>query len=151
APRLAETAGTLTGPTPAFVRYAGRSFATCVFLVTQDMGFAGAAPAAGADPAALSRPIAELKPTAVIRLGATADWVVVTPEAVWVGSTGPNAVHRIDPKTNRLIATVELPGEPCAGLAVGFRSVWVPLCANTSLLAKVDAERNVLSATFKPG
>jgi virginiamycin B lyase len=145
------------------LRYAGRSFAACVLLLTQGVGLAVAAPvnktapisdsapATAAARAALSRPIAELKPTAVIRLGATADWVAVTPEAVWVGSTGPNAVHRIDPKTNKLIATVELPGEPCAGLAVGFRSVWVPLCAQTSLLAKVDAGRNVLSATFKPG
>ena len=97
------------------------------------------------------KPIAELHPTAVIQLGKTADWVAVTPDAVWVGSTGPNAVHRIDPKTNKVVATVELAGEPCAGLAVGFGSVWVPLCGKPSTLAKVDGTRNVVSAVFQAG
>jgi len=46
-------------------------------------------------PAALGRPIAELQPVAVIRLGATADWVAAAAESVWVGSTGPYAApHR---------------------------------------------------------
>src|SRR2546423_1415818 len=80
-------------------------------------------------------PISELQPTAVIKLGKTADWVAVAPDAVWVGSTGPNALHRIDPTTNKLIATVELAGEPCAGLALGFGSVWIPLCGKSATLA----------------
>jgi virginiamycin B lyase len=95
--------------------------------------------------------ITELTPTATLHLGKTADWVALAQDAVWVGSTGPNAVHRIDPKTNRLVATVELPGEPCAGLAIGFGSVWVPLCAEVPGLAKVDAVRNVLSTVFSSG
>jgi virginiamycin B lyase len=97
------------------------------------------------------RPIAELQPTAVIQLGKTADWVAIAPQAVWVGSTGPNAVHRIDPRTNKLTATVELGGEPCAGLAVGFGSVWVPLCGKPSTLAKVDGTRNVVNAVYPTG
>jgi len=97
------------------------------------------------------RSITELQPTAVIRLGKTADWVAITPDAVWAGSTGPNAVHRINPRTNELVATVELAGEPCSGLAVGFGSVWVPLCGKPSTLAKVDATRNVVSAIFQAG
>src|ERR1700729_3450293 len=97
------------------------------------------------------RSITELKPTAVIRLGKTADWVALTADAVWVGSTGPNAVHRIDPRTNERVATVELAGEPCAGLAGGFGSVWVPLCGKPSTLVKVDAARNVVTAVFPSG
>jgi virginiamycin B lyase len=96
-------------------------------------------------------PISELHPRAVIKLGKTADWVAVAPDAVWVGSTGPDAVHRIDPATNKLVATVELAGEPCAGLALGFGSVWIPLCGKSATVAKVDAERNVLSAVFQAG
>jgi virginiamycin B lyase len=72
-------------------------------------------------------PISELKPVATIHLGETADWVAIADDAVFVGSTGPNAVHRIDPRTNARVATINLPGEPCAGLATGFGSVWVPL------------------------
>jgi virginiamycin B lyase len=101
--------------------------------------------------AAQPRSISELSRTAVIHLGKTADWVSITPDAVWVGSTGPFAVHRIDPKTNRRVARVRLPGEPCAGLAVGFGSLWVPLCSAVPLLAKVDLKSNRLSGVFKTG
>jgi streptogramin lyase len=106
-----------------------------------------------ADPSlpAGSRPISQLRPQVVIQLGKTADWVAVAPDAVWVGSTGPNAVHRIDPATNKLVATVELAGEPCAGLAVGLRSVWIPLCGKPSALAKVDSARNLVGAVFPTG
>jgi hypothetical protein len=40
------------------------------------------------------RPISELKPIATIQIGKTADWVAISADAVWVGSTGPNAIHR---------------------------------------------------------
>jgi virginiamycin B lyase len=97
------------------------------------------------------RSISELHRTAVIHLGKTADWVSITPDAVWVGSTGPFAVHRIDPKTNKRVATVKLPGEPCAGLTTGFGSLWIPLCGRTQMLAKVDLESNKLLNVFKIG
>ncbi len=97
------------------------------------------------------RSITELTPAATLKLGKTADWVAVTPDAVWVGSTGPFAVHRIDPKTNRVVADVALAGAPCAGLAVGFRSLWVPLCTAAPSLAKVDLAGNRLSAIFDIG
>ena len=108
----------------------------------------GPAAAAGA-PAPPSRSITELVPTAVIALGKTADWVAVTDEAVWVGTTGPNAVQQIDPKGNALVATVVLPGNPCAGLAAGFGSLWVPLCATPNLLARVDLRTRAV--TLVPG
>lgn len=107
--------------------------------------------AADALTSAEPRSIGELNRTAVIHLGKTADWVSITPDAVWVGSTGPFAVHRIDPKTNRRVATVRLPGEPCAGLAIGFGSLWVPLCSAVPLLAKVDLKSNQLISVFKTG
>jgi virginiamycin B lyase len=114
-------------------------------------GVARPEPQAGVIPPDLQRPIAELKPLATIRVGRTADWVAITADAVWVGSTGPNAVHRIDPLSNRRIATVRLPGEPCAGLAIGFGSLWVPLCATPATLARVDLSTNRLAGVFTPG
>jgi DNA-binding beta-propeller fold protein YncE len=84
------------------------------------------------------RAIEELTPTATIRVGKTADWVAIGDHAVWVGSTGPNAVSEIDPRTNALLATVQLPGNPCAGLAIGHGGLWVPLCAKPNVLARVD-------------
>jgi streptogramin lyase len=116
---------------------------------------AAAAPALDAPKLELTapppRPIDELTPEATIRLGKTADWVAVTEDAVWVGSTGPYAVHRIDPATNQRVASVALPGEPCAGLAVGLGSLWVPMCTATPSLAKVDLAANRLTAVFGVG
>lgn len=87
---------------------------------------------------AARRPIEELQPTATIHVGKTADWVAISDDAIWVGSTGPDAVSQIDPHTNALVATVRLPGNPCAGLAVGQGGLWVPLCAHPNRLARVD-------------
>ena len=97
------------------------------------------------------RPFTELQAVATWQVGKTADWVAVTADAVWVGSTGENAVHRIDPQTNREVTAVALPGEPCAGLATGFGSLWVPLCTHPASLARVDLLRNTVTAVFKAG
>ena len=88
-------------------------------------------------------PFAELKPQVVLKVGENADWVLVSENAVWTGSTGPNAVHRIDPHTNSIVAHVALPGEPCAGLAQGFGALWVPLCDEKGL-ARIDLASNHL-------
>ena len=104
-----------------------------------------------ADYGVTPRPIAELKPSATIHVGKTADWVAITADAVWVGSTGPYAVHKIDPNTNQRVATVKLRGEPCAGLATGFGSLWIPLCGRTPVLAKVDLRANELTGVLKVG
>ena len=107
--------------------------------------------AADAAQAVARREISELSPTATIHLGKTADWVAITPDAVWVGSTGPFAVHKIDPRTNTRVATVRLDGEPCAGLAIGFGSLWVPLCGDTPVLARVGLKSNEVIANLKIG
>lgn len=100
---------------------------------------------------AASRSITELTPLATFKLGKTADWVAITGDAVWVASTGPFAVHRIDPRTNTRVASVALPGEPCAGLTTGFGSLWVPLCTATASLAKVSLSSNEVEAIFTVG
>lgn len=107
--------------------------------------------AADSPPADVRRPIGELQVVAVTHLGKTADWVAIAPDAVWVGSTGPFAVHRIDPVTGKRVATVNLDGEPCAGLAIGSNSLWVPLCGRRHQLAKVDLVSNTVVQTFPIG
>ena len=126
-----------------------RSAAQTLWLCTGLCVGSVAAPVAVGPAAELRRPLAELTPRATIALGRTADWVAVTPDAVWVGSTGPNAVHAIDPRTNARRATVLLPGNPCAGLAVGFGSLWVPLCGHPNRLARVDLSTQAV--TLLPG
>jgi len=88
---------------------------------------------------------ASLKPSATFKLGGTADWVLVTDDAVWVAATKPYSLQRIDPATNRIVAKVKLTGEACSGLAFGFGSVWAPLCGKKPALARVDATTNTIS------
>jgi virginiamycin B lyase len=100
---------------------------------------------------AAPRSIAELTPLATFSLGKTADWVATTDDAVWVASTAPFAVNRIDPKTNTRVASVELPGEACGGLAVGAGSLWVPLCTAKPSLARIDLKNNALTSIYPVG
>jgi sugar lactone lactonase YvrE len=62
-------------------------------------------------------PFDSLRPEAAFRIGEDADWVQITDDAVWVASSNPASVHRIDPNTNKEVAIVPVPGDPCAGLA----------------------------------
>jgi virginiamycin B lyase len=93
-------------------------------------------------------PYSSIKPSVTIKIGGTADWVLVTADAVWVASTKPDAILRIDPTTNRIAARIGIFGEACSGLASGFNSVWVPICGTKRALARIDATRNTMSATL---
>lgn len=110
----------------------------------------------GAVQAAPIHDIGELKPQAMWTLGKTADWVAVGADAVWVASTGPFAVHRIDPATQTLTDDVPLGGEPCSGLALGFGSLWVPICASkdskhAAALVKIDLASRKVQARYPVG
>lgn len=96
------------------------------------------------------RPMSELKVTATIPIAKQADWVKVTSTAVWIGSKGPYAVSEIDPQTNQ-VTRVELPGDPCAGLAADAENLWVPLCGKTPKLARVDLRKRELTGVFNVG
>ncbi len=89
--------------------------------------------------------ISELTPIAKIHLGKTADWVAITDDSVWVGTSVPDGIARIDPGTNTLVASIILPGKPCAGIAAGFGGLWVPLCAKPNTLARVDVRTRAVA------
>lgn len=91
---------------------------------------------------------ASLRPSATIKVGGTADWVLVTESAVWVASTKPYAILRIDPATNRIVATLHVSGEACSGLASGFGSIWVPICGKKPAILRVDAGKNAVITTL---
>jgi virginiamycin B lyase len=95
---------------------------------------------------AVQVPFASLKPSATFKIGRTADWVLVTDDSVWVASSKPYSVQRIDPATNRVVAKVRLSGEACSGLAFGFGSIWAPVCSKKSALARIDAHTNKVTA-----
>jgi virginiamycin B lyase len=91
-------------------------------------------------------PYSSIKPSVTMKIGGTADWVLVTENAVWVASTKPFAVVRIDPATNKIVASIKIPAEACSGLASGFRSIWAPICGKQPALVRIDAAKNAISS-----
>lgn len=93
-------------------------------------------------------PITKLKPDAVFGIPGVPDWLAID-EHVWVSNSPKNTVHRLDPKTNTVAATIEVGKHPCSGLAVGFGSLWVPNCGDKSGDKIVD--RNLARVSLKDG
>lgn len=98
----------------------------------------------GKAPAVVRAPFNTLKVSAKFKIGQNADWVATTADSVWVAGKGPSTIQHIDPRTNVILASIELPGEACSGLAAGFDSVWIPLCGKTNSLARLDMRTNKL-------
>lgn len=69
--------------------------------------------------------------------------VAVTPDAVWVLSPPDNTVSRIDPATNRRVATVPV-GRQASGMAVAGGAVWVSLPERGGL-GRIDPAGNRLT------
>jgi len=95
---------------------------------------------------AVQVPFSSIKPSATIHVGGTADWVLVTEDAVWVVSTNAFAVARIDPVTNKIVARIKIPGEACSGLASGFGSIWAPICGKKPAVIRIAPAKNAIIA-----
>src|SRR5262249_34397141 len=92
------------------------------------------------------RPMAELRPAVTFTLGGDPDWMAVSDDSVWVTVSGRNRVIRLDAKSNRSDLTAEV-NRPCSGLAAGFASLWIPSCADRSLV-RVDLKTGSRQATI---
>ncbi len=94
-------------------------------------------------------PITALKPDAVFEVPGAPDWIAID-ESVWVSNQPKNIVARLDPKTNKVLAMIEVGKGPCSGLATGFGSLWVPLCGDQAL-ARVDLKEGKVTTTIPIG
>lgn len=95
-------------------------------------------------------PIEQLKPEAIYAVPGAPDWIAVGDE-VWISNKPKDVVIRIDPNTNNVAATIAVGKRPCSGLAIGFDSLWVPLCGDQTTaqgLARVDLKTGNVSATI---
>jgi streptogramin lyase len=90
----------------------------------------------------------QTKALVTFHLGGAPDWTEITENAIWVTNGELHAIHRIDPATNRVIATIQLPGEPCSGIVFAFGSVWVPTCGTAGALLRIDPATNQVSETL---
>jgi YVTN family beta-propeller protein len=91
-----------------------------------------------------------ITPVAVFPIEGTPDWQVVTEDGVWVSNGPKNTVHRLDARTNKVVASVEVGKRPCSGLTAAFGSVWVPNCMDKTL-SRVDMKTNTVVATIPIG
>ena len=107
-------------------------------------------PRPGVGAPGVKRSIAAIKPIAVFPVDGSPDWQVVTEDAVWVTSAKTNTVHRLDPKVNKVVATVAVGNKPCSGLAAGFGSIWVPNCTDQTI-SRIDMKTNTVTATVAVG
>ncbi len=87
--------------------------------------------------------LARLKPDIVIDIGGERV-MTAGDDGVWVASREAGTVTRIDAKTNKPAAPVTVGKEPCAGIAVGFGTLLVPLCGAPGL-ARVDLKTNAVT------
>jgi YVTN family beta-propeller protein len=69
---------------------------------------------------------------------------------LWVANGPLNSVHRLDPKTNQIAATVTVGKRPCSGLTEGFGSIWSPSCGDKTV-ARIDEKTNTVIATVPVG
>jgi len=104
-------------------------------------------PKAGVTTPGVQIPMAKLKAEAEIAVpGATA--IVGAPEAVWVATT--TGAIPIDAKANKAGERLGAVKMPCAGLATGFESTWVPDCAEKAVV-RLAAKTNELKSTVGSG
>ena len=107
-------------------------------------------PKPGVSTPGVKREMAAIKPDAVFPVEGAPDWQVLTDDAVWVTSSPKNAVHRLNVKTNQVVAVVAVGKKPCSGLAAGFGSIWVPNCGDKTL-SRIDMKTNQVAAKLPLG
>ena len=91
-------------------------------------------------------PFAKLVPDATFEVPKAPDWMVID-ESVWVSHFPENVITRIDPKANKVVEQVKVGKNPCAGLAAGAGSLWVPNCGDQTV-SRIDLKNGKVTATF---
>src|SRR5262249_32210878 len=88
------------------------------------------------------------KVVARIDVGRSPHFLAVADDAVWTLNQGDGTVSRVDPRTNRVVATIEtgIPAGPGGDIAVGEGFVW--LAAIGIPVTKIDPATNKVVAQF---
>jgi YVTN family beta-propeller protein len=91
-------------------------------------------------------PIERVVPDAVFQVPGAPDWIAVDDD-VWISNEPKNSVTRLDPKSNQVVAAIQVGKEPSCGLVAGFGSLWVPNCGD-STMSRIDLRTGRVTATF---
>ncbi len=106
-------------------------------------------PKTGVQTPGVQHDISELSPVATFSVAGHPDWMAVSDGGVWVTSSIANHVVWLDAATNQP-GTIVTVAKPCAGLAIGFGSLWIPSCGDHTVL-RVDVKTGALQATIPAG
>ena len=77
--------------------------------------------------------------------------VTATADAVWVGIPNTEAVVRVDPATNKVVATIPVATSPCGGIAATDDAVWVSSCFDDEKIIRIDPRTNKVVGEFSIG
>src|SRR5205814_631494 len=92
------------------------------------------------------RQMPDLKVEATFVLGGDPDWMAVAEDAVWVTTSSLNRVTRLDAATNTVGISITVQN-PCSGLVAGYGSLWIPSCADQTLI-RANLETGKIEATI---
>ncbi len=81
--------------------------------------------------------MSDLHPQAIFHVQGHPDWMAVTPNSVWVTSSGANGITELVASTNQTGKTISV-AKPCSGLLFAFGSLWIPSCGDHALV-RADA------------
>jgi virginiamycin B lyase len=107
-----------------------------------------AAPTAGLKTPGVRIPFASVKPEAEIPAPAKPAWVFFA-ESIFFPSE-KDGLAKIDPKTGKPGDPIAGIAKPCAGMASGFGSLWIPSCVDGSLI-RLDAKTLKQTAKIPAG
>lgn len=108
---------------------------------------ASSASPTSSDASSSTGPAEELVYEAEIEVGSDPGYATIGAGSVWVGNHADASVSRIDPATNRVVATVEINGE-ATGMLFAFDAVWT-FGALTGLLHRIDPATNEVVAEIR--
>jgi streptogramin lyase len=106
-------------------------------------------PKTGVQTPGVQHDITELAPQATFAVEGHPDWMAVANGGVWVTSSSANHVVWLDATTN-LPGAIITANRPCAGLAIGFLSLWIPSCGDHTVV-RVNAKTGAAEATVAAG
>jgi len=106
-----------------------------------------AAPKGGIKTPGVQIPIALLKSEA--QLDAAPEWIGVA-DLLLVPNAAKGTLDRLDPKTNNVTEPVPGLAKPCGGTVSAFGTIWVPSCADHSLV-RIDPKKWEISTRIDTG
>jgi hypothetical protein len=99
----------------------------------------------------VQHPMSMLIPDAEYPINGGPDWLAAGEDPsgapmVWTNSRGTDTVFRMDPLTNKTVASVPMK-KPCSGLVVAMGALWAPSCED-GVIHRIDGATNKTIATI---